>query len=530
MVTFSCFPQHIGAGLALLGAIKNQRPQYGHYSGYPSSYASPGYSPYGHSGYPQQAQLAYPARPAYPAHQSYPAPGYSPYGHSAYPVPAQPAYPSHYPSPYTGGGYGSGYPLAKSENIDLPELNKDEKVSDNSTSQEVEQPSYQPDEMVADIDDIENENDGETLKVDIFDDQLKPTEVAIPSDDETDDNGLVLYPTLILPSQPPKYVLPNSDIFSNNYYEPMASFSADPYHTQFIPIGLNNYYPYVFANYVPQGRQKRSSNDEQVTQQDRMESAGNSEDKFVTKNAINTADISTNDDAEKEMIMPKDTQAGDQSNTLKKEETMYALEEYKPPITIEERKKKKKKPSKGTLLAAGLLGAAAGYALTNHGVNSYYNNRPPQYPGVGGYGGNAGGHGGYGGGHFGGYVPYGGYGYPPSRPAYANHYPRPPVYYPFYRSITLNNEKLDSSIEGKEVNETRSPFILLSTQPDQAQRPNQFPYNQQFYYQQYYANQYEQLQQLQQPQVNQNRFVYLVYGQPFIQNQVVTPQQDITPS
>ena len=108
---------------------------------------------------------------------------------------------------------------------------------------------------------------------------------------------------------------------------------------------------------------------------------------------------------------------------------------------------------------------------------------------------------------------------------------RPPIsrpyYYPFYRSITSNNEENELPRQSKGVNETRSPFIILSTHLEPAQTPNRFPYNQQFYYQQHHTiNQQQSDHNIVQPQILlPNRFIY-VYDQPFIQNQAQPAAQE----
>ena len=507
-----------GAGLALLGALSNNRPQYNQYS-------SAAYRP-----------SSYPVRPSYP-------PRYPTYAHSAYPVNAHPAHPvyaqptyaaSIYPQPHYAthyGGYGYGRQQAKTQDIPLPELNETEEIHDKLTSHENEEkptntknkvPESEKNEEIMGQEHVDNANDGETEDLET---PLLPTE-SQQQQIASDNNGLVLYPTLfqgpILLHAQPAYV--------NQYYEP-AVVPPNPYQTQLIPTGLNDY-QYTLWNYGPHQinveqpygraeivkeveaqpiRQKRNSKDDQMEQNERDLSTPNSN---IT-DTIKSTDISEAPGQNNEIqeTIDLDNVKKEQNITQDQEETSSQLKEYTPPINLEERRTKKKKPSRGTFLAAGLLGAAAGYALTNTGINSYYN-RPPQY--YASYPSTS---------HYTSYPPTG---YPPSNPVYINHYPsRPPVspyYYPLFRSITMNNQDLNPSLDGKEINETRSPFIIISTQQKPSQRPSQFPYNQHFYYQQYHANNYGYAQP---QQHNPNRFVY-IYGQRFNQNQFLAPPKDLT--
>ena len=502
--------------MALLSAISNnRRPQYGHYPNYPPSYSTPGYSPYGHSAYPVHAQPGYP---------SYAQPGYPALAQPGYPAHARPGYPGFGPSHFPSSFGGLGYPLAKSQDITLENVVEEEKGIYTETVNVKEDLSDQANEQVLKTEDDVDSNDEEAGEVGNIESSPLPTDIQNPVI-IPDDNGLVLYPTfipgpVILPPQP-SYLFPDV----NTYYD-SGVFSTNAYPTQYLPITLNDY-PYGFVNYGQESRQKRSveeSKPDQNTESTLLSTSDDSESTEATDAWLYHVVASrtmANTNLVKEVGNPK--HAIKIQNTVQgKQENVDHLEEYTPPIQPEGRRKKKR-PSKGTLLAAGLLGAAAGYALTNTGINSYHN-RPQA--------------------HYGASYPHPSYhpsiGYPArpfgtpaaiGAPAYVNHYPaRPPVsphYYPFYRSITLNNqEEEDLSLQSKEANETRGPFIILSTQlkPTNQRPPNQFPYNQQYYFQQYQNNNYAQIQQ-QLQQSNQKRFVNL-YGQPFIQNQVLIPQKD----
>ena len=524
-----------GAGLALLGALSNNRPHYGHYpSRYPTP-ASPAYPNIGHSPYPV------PARPAYP---SYPRPA----------TPAQPAYHSYAPSPYPNsfGGYRPGYPYGRSQDVLLEESNETNLAEE---AMEISKGKL-PEEK--DVHDQDEEGDKESLLSEgtseggsALEDQNGPSSKPIG------ENGIILYPAVIedpviIPSTPtPTYFLPNTYRFYN-----AELLQINPYQTQVLPIDVEEY-PSGFVKYHLQYRAKRSP-----TQNDDVNSTSN-ELNLEMNEHVNLTEMSD--------ILQKNNSETDINLTNIR---LDKLEKYRPPAEIItpktyferitrkdekvfsnnvsqselEERKKKKKPSKGSLLAAGLLGAAAGAAITNVGVKAYNNRYPhyggspygvPQYanPYIGhhpnGYFGNNVGY------HPGGYVghavarpPF----YPqpvparpaafavrppvPARPAaIATRPPFSPYYYPHYRTIPLNNEKIDIPIQSKGNNETR--FIILSTHLEPAQAPNRFPYNQQYYYElNHPANtQQQETQHVVQPQVLlPNRFVY-VYGQPFVQNQ-----------
>ena len=158
------------------------------------------------------------------------------------------------------------------------------------------------------------------------------------------------------------------------------------------------------------GRKKRSLIDDKTSQNEETLSTQNSNisDTTISTNIYNAAA----NEGEKQATMDLEVVKNGQHIDQDQREPVVQLEDYIPPMTPEGRKKKKK-PSKGTLLAAGLLGAAAGYALLKPGINSYYN-RPPQYAAP-----------------YPPSLPYSTYpsiGYPPNRPTYINNYPaRPPV-------------------------------------------------------------------------------------------------------
>ena len=333
-----------------------------------------------------------------------------------------------------------------------------------------------------------------------------------------DDISLPLYPGLlegpiIVPAQP-LYILSNV-----NEYHALNNLPKSSYHPTFLPVSLNSY-PYASIDYVPHQRRKRSSTD--------VSELPKESKSVIDTGSFKDANSSTNTSKTEHKELESDTKddEGTDIETIESQRHENALlEEYIPPLPKEERKKKKKKkPSKASLIGTGAIAAAAGYALTNYGIKKYYNNRPtqyaPQYPPPPQYA-----------------AQY------PRPPQYAAQYPRPPQYptqcpygghssigsgYQFYRTIFPNNQELVQSLEGKEeLSDTRSPWILISTQQNSDRRPNQFPYNQQYYYQQYPANnlpQYLQLQkpsqQQQQQQQDRNRYVYL-YGYPIIQNQAV---------
>ena len=379
------------------------------------------------------------------------------------------------------------------------------------------------DEPVMGQENVENENGEETTNPE----DLEQEQSSIEAEQSLDNNGLVLYPVL-LPAQP-SYLYPNG---GNKYYGP-ALLPSNPYQTQIITTGLNEY-PYTLWNYGPQpltiqqayrrlekeeeiklqtNRQKRSSEDDQMQE--------NGEDVLIpnskaSDNVTNSTDVleTTAKNIEEQETFDEGNAESQEGITQDTEMSTDQLKDYEHPITPEERKtkkkSKKKKPSKGTLLAAGLLGAAAGYALTNTGIKAYHNRPRPQYlasyPATPAY-----------------YPNYPPLRYPTHPPVYANHYQtRPPISpyynYPIYRSITLNNKDANVSLKSKEINENRSPFVLISTQQKPAQRPSQFPYNQQYYYQQYHANNYGYTQK---PQYIPNRFVYILKPH-FNQNQLQT--------
>ena len=336
-----------------------------------------------------------------------------------------------------------------------------------------------------------------------------------------DDISLPLYPALlerpiIVPARP-LYILSNV-----NEYNALNNLPETSYHPAYVPLSLNRY-PYATIDYVPHQRRKRSSTD--VSDESPKESKSFI-DSGSFKDANNSTITSKTEHKELESAT-KDNEGTDIETTESQGHENTQLEEYIPPLPKEERKKKKKKkPSTASLIGTGAIAAAAGYALTNYGIKNYYNNRPtqyaPQYPPPSQY-----------------VAQY------PRPPQYAAQYPRPSQYptqcpygghssigsgYQFYRTISPNNQELVQSLEGKEeLSDTRSPWILISTQQHSDRRPNQFPYNQQYYYQQYPANnipQYLQIQkpsqqqQQQQQQQDRNRYVYL-YGYPIIHNQAV---------
>ena len=371
-----------------------------------------------------------------------------------------------------------------------------------------------------------------------------------------DDISLPLYPALvegpiIVPAQP-LYILSNV----NEYH----SLNNLPNHPTFLPLSLNRY-PRANIDYAPHQRHKRSSTD--------VPGLPKETKSVIESGSFNDANNPTNTsktEHEELELDTKDDEGDDIETTESPDDENAQLEEYIPPLPKEERKKKKKKkkPSKFALIGTGAIAAAAGYALTNYGIKNYYNNRPtqyaPQYPQPPQYAAQYprppqyaaqyprpqqyptqypfGGHSSIGSGYhsIGSGYPSLSSGYNSGRPSYINNYQtRPagsPHYYPFYRTIFPNNQELVQTLEGKEeLSDTRSPWILISTQQNSDRRPNQFPYNQQYYYQQYPANNLQHYLQLQKPsqqqqqqQQDRNRYVYL-YGYPIIQNQAVHTEE-----
>ena len=537
----------LGAGLAIFGAIKNRpsrRPQYGqgyspygYGSGYTAPYQSHGYSPYQHASYPIHSQQSYPVytQPAYPT---------------------RPFRPPSYPNPYAAG-YGSGYPIAKSSEAIFQDHKSYEQIKKDTNPQGKDIAQTADKNTVLPSDATRKEYVENTKEITEVNGNKDSTSENVPTEaqqvtTEADDIKLPLYPALlegpiIVPPQP-LYILSNV----NEY--PVVN-NLPSYHPTFLPISLNRY-PYANMDYAPQQRHKRSSADvpESPKESKSVIESGSFKD---ANNPTNTSKTE-HDELESDT---KDDEGDDIETTESQGEENARLEQYIPPLPKEERKRKKKKPSKTALLATGAIAAAAGYALTNYGIKNYYGNRPTQYasqypqppqyaaqyprppqyaaqyprpqqyPAQYPYGGHSSIGSGY---HsIGSGYPSPSSGYNSGRPSYINNYPtRPagsPHYYPFYRTIFPNNQELVQSLEGKEeLSDTRSPWILISTQQNSDRRPNQFPYNQQYYYHHYPTNnlpEYLQLQkpsqqQQQQQQQDQNRYVYL-YGYPIIQNQAV---------
>ena len=449
------------------------------------------------------AQGAYPSysRPAVPAHGAYP---------TSISYPSSPNYHGY-------GGYRPGYPFGRSQAISL----------ENSNGNEVENETLSVRSNVALAGNV-NENGNEN-NVSLYEEQKESDlelEQTVPTSNLFDENGVILYPAVIqapveaIPSPTPTYFLPDV----NRYQLADGHYNAElipikPYQTQILPIHLDEY-PFRFVNYRPNHREKRNAEENETV-------------------ISNTDEL--NEDVNKDMIVfPSNSSkktASETNNTLSNIRLDKTLEEYNPPVDIispdysmrvtrkdektfkselsqtlsnENQNNPRNESSRISLLAAGLLGAAAGFAVSNTGINSYHIR--PQY-----YGGST-----YGVPHF--PNPYYHYSpYPtPARPSISR-----PYYY--YRSKSSNNEENETPTprQSRGENETRSPFIILSTHLEPAQTPNRFPYNQHFYYQQHHTiNQQQSKPNTVQPQILlPNRFFYIV-DQPFIQNQVQPAAHD----
>ena len=484
--------------MAILGALTNKRPHYNQYppAAYPPTYHSPGYSPYSPYSRPSYPQHTLPSYPQHPPQLSY--------AHSTY---HQPQFPAYY------GGYPYGRQLAKSGGGQIPESNEKAESLNQLTTNEYENGS----DDNSNTEEVENKHNLSQENVEItFNEseikkpasleQLPPIEPIINQQHliPSDNNGVVLYPTLLqgpmlLPPQP-TYLLPHPD----QYYSSAPLRLNTYHHPQLIPTNINGIS--LLLNYRPQfsnveqptyklregelqlKRLKRNSQEDKATDRDEIiEDVGS--DIATYLESKDDEGLPPNESIEvQESISKLNTDRTEQKKQDKNTTASMA------PIPSEGRKKKKK-PSKGTLLAVGLLGAAAGYALTNTGIKSYYN-RPPQYQYPPSY-----------------QVATAPYysNYPPSTiggyqnpPRYANNFPRPqysPYYYPLYRSLSMDNEEMNQNFKGNQLSGNRSPYIIISTQQKPSRPINQFPYNHLLHYQQY-----QQLSQ-QKP----NRIVY-VYG------------------